>query len=251
MLLLKKCITISIITLKSYYLNTSKGVSLLMLPFVMVFVFILQSDSREQSDNLRLIVNSLVLATCFSNINVLSSSIAYDKSFLRIKLYKSSNISFRLYVVGVALPSIVSTLFAHLLLIFTSPLFFCVNLSNLSIMSFIFISIFSSLSLMCIGVYVGLFTKDLVAAHTIANLVSSILTFFSGVFFSIKKLNLVVLAVFLKVTPLTYISNSFYSQLLPSFLNSTSPYLSYDVFVLFLIGLSSVIITLCFDLWRK
>lgn len=248
---LKKIMTISIITLKSYYLSTSRGIALLVLPFIMIFVFLLQNKSREEVDSLRLIINGLLLVSCFANVNVIASSIGYDIHFLRMKLYKASNLSYRQYMTGVIVPAIASTLLSQLIIVAVSSLFFSIRITEINFVLFFLTSIITSLSLMAIGVYIGFYSKDIVAAHTISNLVTSFLTFFGGVFFPVDNFPFPILSAIAKAIPLSYSSHAYYASLAKSFQLQADIEYQGSLCTLILLSLISMGVVYMNTLWAK
>ena len=244
--------TVALITFKSYYLSTSKGISLLALPLIMILIFIFQNKNRTQLDDVKIVVNALVLVTCFTNINMISSSIAYDRHFIRLKLYKASHVNYHIYILGTILPVFLSTILSQAIILFMCSVFFNFDIMQFHITYFLLFSLISSLSLTWIGIYIGFYSKDSVTSHTISNLVSAFLTFFGGLFFPVSNFPLSFLKNFSKIIPLTY-ANQLFSNFVLDLLHEKTFVAQSSITILILLAycLLSTYLIFAKNLWLK
>ncbi|GAB3955122.1 hypothetical protein GCM10028805_41780 [Spirosoma harenae] len=246
---LKKIATIGLITVKNYYLSTSKGVALFVLPISMIWIFVLQTKIRTESENSNLIINALLLVSCYVNINMLSSTIGYDIHFLRLKLYKASSVTYRQYISGVILPAILTTWLVQLSILLLGTLFFNYSLSSIRVGLLLGTSTISSILLIGIGVYIGFYSRNIVAAHTIANLSTSFLTFFGGIFFPIDNLPNDLLIQFAKRLPLYPLKQLYAHCFHQLVLTTDGPAYWETMFIVFLVALLSLSLMYSKNVW--
>jgi hypothetical protein len=198
---------IAIISFKSYYWKTSNFVSILIFPTIAILLFFLQHNLRNDTLKKQLLTGSIVAIITLVCVNVIAKNISMDRIFLRLKLYKTSNIQAYQYYLGILLPTVISILVGIGVLGLISYL---LNLSDgVKSPLLLFVTILLGILSNCwIGIVVGLFVKDLISCTSYANLITAALLFLGAVYYPISNLPKNIISKVPLLIPQFHISNA-------------------------------------------